>query len=241
MNEITGITDVPDGKILRRKLLDAPGRVLKAKRSHKRLFKKALIHGAWWSAFWLSIFILWFKIADPNFIIAKSILGEKQKTQVTVISQEKIISDWIKKTNRTVPIEMTSIIASEICKKTYKSGLPLPLIVAIIQRESHFDPLAVSSSKAAGLMQVLNGGKGIAIDKDRMFDISYNIEKGIEIFNEHLRLQKGDLDRALFGYVGGDRTYANDIYKIIGEFEMYYEACKKAAEIENKEIKKDKI
>jgi soluble lytic murein transglycosylase-like protein len=92
----------------------------------------------------------------------------------------------------------------------------------------------VSSSKAAGLMQVLNGGKGIVIDKERVFDISYNIEKGIEIFNEHLRLQKGNLDKALFGYVGGDRSYANDIYKIIGEFGMYYEACKKAAEVENK-------
>jgi soluble lytic murein transglycosylase-like protein len=74
-------------------------------------------------------------------------------------------------------------------------------------------------------MQILNGGKGITIDPTQAFNISYNILKGVEIFNEHLRLQKGNLDKALYGYVGGDKWYANDIFKIMGEFSMYELSC----------------
>jgi len=148
----------------------------------------------------------------------------------SIVSEETIVSSWIKKTNKSVPIEVANIIAIEACKQTSNTNLPLPLIVAIIQRESHFDPYAVSKSNAMGLMQILNGGKGIIIDQSRAFDISYNIAKGIEIFNEHLRLQKGSLDKALFGYVGGDKTYAADIYKIMGEFSMF-ELSYKTSEI----------
>ncbi len=75
----------------------------------------------------------------------------------------------------------------ESCSRTYLENV---LVLSIIKEESHFNPLAVSSSNARGLMQVLPTTARFISDKKnlgyiydiQLFDPAYNIRTGAEYF-----------------------------------------------------------
>ena len=49
-------------------------------------------------------------------------------------------------------------------------------------------------------------------------NIDYNIYCGIKIFKSKLDLSRGDLDKALFYYVGRDKSYSSKVYKNISSY-----------------------
>ncbi len=84
----------------------------------------------------------------------------------------------------------------------------LPLIMGLMQTESSFNPRAVSSAGAMGLMQVM---PFVAVDRgydpNAMFDPEQNIRCGIAHLvwtrNYLMPLGKGDLSSVLSAYNGG--------------------------------------
>jgi soluble lytic murein transglycosylase-like protein len=89
-----------------------------------------------------------------------------------------------------------------IKEAAHRHGLPEALIRAVIMTESAFDPLAVSSAGAQGLMQLMP-----ALSKDmgvsNAFDPRQNIMAGAEYLKSLLEVQKGNIKLALASYNAG--------------------------------------
>jgi soluble lytic murein transglycosylase-like protein len=84
-------------------------------------------------------------------------------------------------------------------------GFQPNLILAVMQVESAFNPLAVSAAGAYGLMQIHYAvwKDELKIDKSRIFNIAYNIELGLKILKQYYDLSGGNIKRALFLYNNG--------------------------------------
>jgi soluble lytic murein transglycosylase-like protein len=98
---------------------------------------------------------------------------------------------------------------SEIVRITYERsrvfGFHPNLILAVMQVESAFNPLAISAAGAYGLMQIHYAvwKNEFRIDKSRIFNIAYNIELGLQILKQYYDLSDGNIERALFLYNNG--------------------------------------
>jgi soluble lytic murein transglycosylase-like protein len=90
-------------------------------------------------------------------------------------------------------------------QKARRYGFSPNLVLSVIQVESAFNPAAVSSAGAFGLMQVRYSvwKDELAIDRTRIFDIDYNIDLGLRILKQYHELSGGDMHRALFLYNNG--------------------------------------
>jgi len=98
-------------------------------------------------------------------------------------------------------------------QKSRRYGFHPNLVLSVIQVESAFNPQAVSTAGAYGLMQVHYAvwKDELKIDKSRIFDVEYNIDLGLQILKQYNDLSGGDLRRALFLYNNGYR-YNNSGY-----------------------------
>jgi soluble lytic murein transglycosylase-like protein len=84
------------------------------------------------------------------------------------------------------------------------------LVLAVIDVESAFDPFAVSSAGAVGLMQVMPFWPGeLGLSRQDLIDVELNIRMGTSILAYYLERERGDYHRALGRYNGslGKRTY----------------------------------
>ncbi len=79
------------------------------------------------------------------------------------------------------------------------------LVLSVMQVESAFNPLAVSSAGAYGLMQVRYAvwKDELGIDRSRIFDVEYNIDLGLRILKQYQDIAGGNVRRALFMYNNG--------------------------------------
>lgn len=75
------------------------------------------------------------------------------------------------------------------------------LIVSVIHRESNFNPMAVSSVGAVGLMQVMP--RVWKLSPEKLTEIDFNVEHGTRILKHYID-RHGDVGRSLFHYWGGD-------------------------------------
>lgn len=128
---------------------------------------------------------------------------------------------YIKAKYKTIP----NILAKEISDQTVdlckKHNAPFPIVVGIMEVESHFNPMAVSSAGARGLMQVMPFWvKKMDFVKTRydLHDIDVGIEAGIVAFKKHLAEAKNNIATGLYYYVGKDNTYKNKVFSAMGEF-----------------------
>jgi soluble lytic murein transglycosylase-like protein len=84
------------------------------------------------------------------------------------------------------------------------------LVLAVIDVESAFDPFAVSSAGAVGLMQVMPFWPNeLGLSNRDLIDVELNIRMGTSILAYYLDREKGDYRRALGRYNGslGKRGY----------------------------------
>ncbi|HEY8555041.1 MAG TPA: lytic transglycosylase domain-containing protein [Burkholderiales bacterium] len=91
-----------------------------------------------------------------------------------------------------------------------RAGLPPELVLAVIEVESNFNPFAISSAGARGLMQVMPFWvKEIGRPDDSLFRVQTNLRYGCTILRYYLDLEKGNLFHALARYNGsrGQRWY----------------------------------
>ena len=150
-----------------------------------------------------------------------------------------VLSQFIQKENFKMPSVVTDIIAYNIYSISEKEKVPVELVIGIMKVESNFDPTAISKVNAKGLMQVLNSKcTTTVIDKSKIFEIDYNIETGICIFKEHLSIKNGDVDKALYGYVGGDKKYPTKIYKAMAEYTIFVSSASQESSLHSSNFKK---
>jgi soluble lytic murein transglycosylase-like protein len=84
------------------------------------------------------------------------------------------------------------------------------LVLAVIDVESAFDPFAVSSAGAVGLMQVMPFWPSqLGLSNKDLIDVELNIRMGTSILAYYLERERGDYRRALGRYNGslGNRQY----------------------------------
>lgn len=114
-------------------------------------------------------------------------------------------------------------------------GVPVSLILAMIDYESGFDAEAVSETEDYGLMQINKINHDRMAEEYRAADMMnpyQNVYCGIKIIGSYLKEYDGNFNRALmaynFGEYGADKaiedgyttcTYANDILELMNYYE----------------------
>ena len=96
-----------------------------------------------------------------------------------------------------------------------RASLEPELVLAVIQVESNFDPYAISSAGAIGLMQIMPFWlKEIGKPGDNLFLFTTNLRYGCTILKHYLDREKGNRTRALMRYNGTrEYGYAAQVYK----------------------------
>jgi soluble lytic murein transglycosylase-like protein len=87
-------------------------------------------------------------------------------------------------------------------------GVPVSLIKAVIDAESSFNPNAVSSAGAKGLMQLMDGtARGLGVSNP--FDPAQNIEGGTKYLSNLIQRFGGEMAMVLAAYNAGPTRIAN--------------------------------
>lgn len=97
-----------------------------------------------------------------------------------------------------------------------KHQLPISIILGLIETESHFNRFALSSAGAQGLMQIMPFWKlEIGNPEDNLIDIDTNIHYGCIILKHYLKIENGDINKALARYNGskGSLRYPTKVLK----------------------------
>ena len=108
-----------------------------------------------------------------------------------------------------------------------KRGLRPELLIAIMHKESTFQPKVQSRYGAQGLMQVVRRWHRDKLQKNEsLFDPEVNVRVGTDVLEEYLEWAKGDLSKALAKYSGNARGYAN---KVLNESQKLAQVADSAA------------
>lgn len=118
--------------------------------------------------------------------------------------------------------ELSRRIVSSAYSEAKQVGVSPQLLLAIMERESGFQPNAKSSVGAVGLMQVMGKYHAHKLGTPNV-DLTHpetNIKLGAKVLQEYVNLAGGNLQRALKNYSGGARNYAN---KVLGTYQSLKE------------------
>lgn len=98
-----------------------------------------------------------------------------------------------------------------------RAGLSPELVLAVIDIESAFNPYAISSAGARGLMQVMPFWlKEIGRPGDSLFRMQTNLRYGCTILKHYLDKEKGNLNLALRRYNGTrESTYVVKVDRLL--------------------------
>jgi soluble lytic murein transglycosylase-like protein len=112
--------------------------------------------------------------------------------------------------------ERLEILRTVYCE-THRSGasvLPAGLVMAVLEVESRFDPWAVSSAGAVGLMQVMPfWPERLGMRRYELTRVAANVSMGCAILRYYLDAERRDVRRALERYNGsiGHRDYPDRV------------------------------
>lgn len=128
-------------------------------------------------------------------------------------SEQECVYMYVKSTNPNA--EFPDQIAASTVAVSHRTGLPVPLLLAIQKTESYFDPFAVSNKKAFGLMQIhYPTWQGLYPQKVYYFAPVTNILAGAVILRHYIEMENGNLEGALYRYYGArDTSYIRKVLK----------------------------
>ena len=108
------------------------------------------------------------------------------------------------------------IYTDSIYRQSERSGIDPALIVAVIYRESSFNPVAKSSAGCVGLMQInpkAHAERVKHLSPYELYHIDNNLHVGTDILKEYM--SRGGVRQGLSRYVGGSHpTYVSDVLSI---------------------------
>lgn len=119
------------------------------------------------------------------------------------LARYKIIGSS-KEYKKTLPllIKFKSTFEDDIIAASEKHGMDPYLVKAVIKAESNFNPLAVSSKKAMGMMQLIpETASDYGVENP--FDPNENIDGGVRFLRDLMNYFDGDLKLALAAYNAG--------------------------------------
>ena len=97
-------------------------------------------------------------------------------------------------------------ILRHVHQEATRAGLLPELVLSVIEVESNFNPFAISSVGARGLMQVMPFWmKEIGRPGDSLFRVQTNLRYGCTILKYYLQRERGNLNLALRRYHGSLR------------------------------------
>ncbi|RLI67277.1 hypothetical protein DRO91_10455 [Candidatus Heimdallarchaeota archaeon] len=142
-------------------------------------------------------------------------------------TEKKAVATYITKRYTRVSNKLADEIATQTLKVSKEENVPISILVAIMDQESGFNPMAVSPAGARGLMQVMpfwvKEFKFIK-NKRELHDIYKGIKAGAIVLRYGLDKAHGDMKKALAIYKGPKYVaYVKRIMRIAGEFEIHKE------------------
>jgi len=134
-------------------------------------------------------------------------------------SAEVWLADMSQRLSHTVPYPKFRIrLLKDVHYEAARAGLDPSVVLAVIQVESNFNPYAISSVGARGLMQVMPFWlKRIGKPSDNLFQVQTNLRYGCTILKYYLDRSHGDLAHALALYNGsnGRTFYPARVYRAL--------------------------
>jgi hypothetical protein len=140
--------------------------------------------------------------------------------------EELLLTKYIQSQNTRMSFEVSQMIAKFVYEASIRHRIPTELIISIIQKESVFDPSAATAIPgkpgefARGLMQIFQG-ENVTIDRDRAYDLKYNIDIGCSILNKKIELANGNIDKAVSNYSGKAQGYSEDVMRNVGMYTIF--------------------
>jgi len=175
--------------------------------------------------------ILKCKETDAQILINENIKLKKKIKELSSIdmneTREANITKYILTYYKRVPPILAKEISKIILEKSEEHNVPYPLIMAVTEVESDFNPFSVSKLKidpARGLMQVRYNVWKETLGLKNAYDlhsISGGIDAGTRVLRKYLDDTKNDLDKTLYKYVGKDTSYVNLVYNKMGKFTAF--------------------
>ncbi len=111
----------------------------------------------------------------------------------------------VQSTPVTVPLRAPKPIVDLVSKIAHEYGVPVPLVIAIIQAESNYDAVAVSPKNAQGLMQLVPE-TALRFRVKNVFDPAQNVRGGVAYLRWLLAYFKGEVELVAAAYNAGERS-----------------------------------
>lgn len=166
-------------------------------------------------------------IAAVTLISYRAIIPEPDKTPetITVIQTEPIATEIhiepekAEETPRTyqdvdfvpLPVPMTDADQEIVFGICQEYGVAFPLVMAIIEHESHFDGEARSKTGDSGYMQIndCNAERLSDLGFSDLYDLEQNVGAGVYILKELFSKYEGDMTFVLMAYNAGEKGARN--------------------------------
>lgn len=126
------------------------------------------------------------------------------------------LTDMSRRLEKRVPDDDFRIdLLKNIHYEARRANLEPELVLSVIQVESNFNPFAISSAGALGLMQIMPFWlKEIGKPGDNLFHMQTNLRYGCTILRHYLIKEKGNRTRALMRYNGTrEHRYPAQVYR----------------------------
>lgn len=106
-----------------------------------------------------------------------------------------------------LPVPMTDTDQKIVFSICQESDIAFPLVMAIIEHESHFDRTARSQTGDSGYMQIndCNAKRLSALGFSDLYDLEQNVGAGVYILKELFSKYEGDATFVLMAYNAGEK------------------------------------